>query len=1563
MSRRAIVSALWGAQQEVLKRLSDQQGPLTVFSLPGLVTVEQVTALRAEGMELVDLLSILAPEERRQAHESAQRDWSSLQDELIKDPSDGWKTGVVGDPALATLILETLQSDLPTVALLLAALDRVVHTHDIALVVVSEDMQAAGKTLVNWAKRRAIPSLHLAHALALADPYTVHAHLQADVLAVYGERGCEGYLDLGIEPGRLRITGNPAWDGYSHWRTHRAAARQTLCEQNGRPVDRPIILFGTTWAANLTAMGNEHIYGDTLLVFLDACEQLRRAGWSFTAVVKDRPANAHFGSHRCAELLAELSADASDYLHTSDNGRDWLLAADVLVAVDSNYSIEAMLAGTPAINLQNLPGTLLGPSFDASSGVLEVEASELADTLATLLGDNDRRRALVAEMDARAAYYNLGVDGLATERVVNLMSELMTPRATTETYVWQTHLDVSDGDVEAAYHQAAREELIGAFDRPPRLVLDIGCAAGATGGLFKQRFPQSQVWGIEVNESAAKFAAERMDRVLIGKFEDFDLQAEGISPGTLDGVILGDVLEHLYNPWAVMKALLPLLAADAQIIISIPNVRNLWLMAELAQGYWKYEAAGLLDVTHIRFFTLAEFRRFLFETGYHVETLTYLLDGRLAQAYHDNKDKQDVSLQIDNLSLNNLQPDDVSELCSLQFLIRARVGRRDEDLVRRYAEPAIISTEASDQAVSAAPVVPAAKPVAESADYNQWLKERASSLARLEIYRQALVERRQLRFQAVVFGSAEAARETLVSLDEQFYPIDDIVRIDQVGDVFAEWQAVAQKSNVDWTLRLNAGDLLDPEAVLKLAECITLTPAAKAIYCDEDRRDAAELKNPTFRPSFNLDLLRSYPYTGRFLAVARDTFQKSNASIANMGEGFVQDLLLQVVERHGVGAIVHVPQVLYHAGLGFAEWLASLPSGATQGVVSAHLERLGIEAEVTPAAAPMASRVRYALPSPTPRVSVLIMGEASVEELSCCLESILSHTDYPDYEVIIGRPKMVAPSQAQWLDGIEALGVSNLSVREAEGYNELVAATSGGCLVLFDTGCLCLEPLWLSELVSQIVRAEVGAAGAKLVDRSGRVVRSGLVFGLRGPVSGLFEGEADDRGGYLHRLQVTQNFSAIDGQCLAIRREVFEELNGLSSEVPSRVAAIDLCARIGQAGYLLVWTPYARLGWESARALDPLSAEEDEQLYLRWARLIGQDPSYNPNMAHDAADFTMETDRDNLWLPLPWRPLPVIQAMPGDRWGCGHYRIIQPFQAMEQALLVDGTLQNHYLHPANQARIQPDSIVVQRQLSDEQLREMRRLKRLDSAFLVYDLDDLLGSVPIKSIHYKDLPKAQVTRSLRNALSIADRVVVSTAPLAEALRSFNDDIVIMPNRLPVDWWKEVHGGRRSGKPRVGWAGGSSHAGDLQIIVDVIRALEDEVEWVFMGMPPPGVRVHEYHDGVSIEAFPEKLASLDLDIALAPLEMNRFNRCKSNLRLLEMGACGFSVIATDIEPYRCGLPVTLVRNRFKDWRDAIREQLADRDASREQGAKLREAIHREWMLEGASLRAWQAAWLPG
>jgi 2-polyprenyl-3-methyl-5-hydroxy-6-metoxy-1,4-benzoquinol methylase len=559
---------------------------------------------------------------------------------------------------------------LPFAVTMLECLTRAADRYDIALLAVSEDVTRIGKIATGWAKAQGIPSVHLSHATALVDPYTAHNELNADTLIVYGMRGMEGYRDLGVAADRMIATGNPSWETYAGLRTKKPACRAELNERYGLKPELPLIVFGTTWAANLSAHCIEDVYDASLMVFVSACEALKAAGLQVNAVIKDRLSNQAFGEKRCAEILGQLGASGENYFYATDDTQLFAAAADALIAVDSNYLVEGMLAHTPVINLMNTAGMLMGPCFEAEAGVIEVEAAELAPAIQQVLTNAEFRAAVVQLGQKRAAYYNHNDgDGLASTRVAQAFASMakgLQPRS--ERYVWERYLNVEAGEIAEGYHTPGRPDLVAMYSNEPSLVIDIGCAAGSTAALIKQRFPSSQVWGIEMNRAAAQVAEGKIDRVLVGKFEDFDLEREGIAKGSLDGVLLADVLEHMYNPWDVMVKLRPYLSQKGQLVLSIPNVRNLLLMDGLSRGSWTYGASGLLDITHIRFFTFTEIVKFCTETGYRIVRSENAIDARLHQFWKNNESMAStLTINLDRMSLKDLTRAEVLELCTIQF--------------------------------------------------------------------------------------------------------------------------------------------------------------------------------------------------------------------------------------------------------------------------------------------------------------------------------------------------------------------------------------------------------------------------------------------------------------------------------------------------------------------------------------------------------------------------------------------------------------------------------------------------------------------------------------------------------------------------------------------------------------------------------------------------------------------------------------------------------------------------------------------------------------------------------
>jgi len=207
------------------------------------------------------------------------------------------------------------------------------------------------------------------------------------------------------------------------------------------------------------------------------------------------------------------------------------------------------------------------------------------------------------------------------------------------------------------------------FGHPPRRVLDIGCAAGAIGAGMKRSMPGLWVWGCELNERAAKVAASRLDHVTTVPREQWSAEDRERVAG-VDTVLLLDVLEHMYNPWAELQFLSANLPPDAQVIVSLPNVGYLWVIEALARGVFQYTPAGVLDVTHIRFFTLDTMRSMFEETGFEVEAIAVL------GGSDEKVERFPAPIACGKLLLTVESAEEWTQLNTTQFGFRLRPRRR-----------------------------------------------------------------------------------------------------------------------------------------------------------------------------------------------------------------------------------------------------------------------------------------------------------------------------------------------------------------------------------------------------------------------------------------------------------------------------------------------------------------------------------------------------------------------------------------------------------------------------------------------------------------------------------------------------------------------------------------------------------------------------------------------------------------------------------------------------------------------------------------------------------------------
>ena len=334
------------------------------------------------------------------------------------------------------------------------------------------------------------------------------------------------------------------------------------------------------------------------------------------------------------------------------------------------------------------------------------------------------------------------------------------------------------------------------------------------------------------------------------------------------------------------------------------------------------------------------------------------------------------------------------------------------------------------------------------------------------------------------------------------------------------------------------------------------------------------------------------------------------------------DLLLRVSER--TNRIHHIPRVLYH-------WRRSENSSASDvrqkpgqleaswRAIEAHLKRRGEPAHVTVDWRTHAFCVRRELLEPR-KISVIIPSSHGPESLKRFVENLISKTSYPNYDIVIvqvGERDKVHEACADFRvlhfpDAANASAAKNYAVQQ----------TDSPWLLFLDAGVEPIDTDWLTIMAEHVQRPEVGAVGARLINPNGTIEHAGLVLGVNGIAQSAFHGFPAEHPGVNRQLRMTRNYSAVSGACLLTRREIFQQIGGFDETLSHEFAEIDLCLKMRRAGYLIVYTPFAKLYW-NALAREKPDFTGEAIMRQRWSDVLEQDPYYNPNLARERADFSV----------------------------------------------------------------------------------------------------------------------------------------------------------------------------------------------------------------------------------------------------------------------------------------------------------------------------------------------------
>lgn len=453
------------------------------------------------------------------------------------------------------------------------------------------------------------------------------------------------------------------------------------------------------------------------------------------------------------------------------------------------------------------------------------------------------------------------------------------------------------------------------------------------------------------------------------------------------------------------------------------------------------------------------------------------------------------------------------------------------------------------------------------------------------------------------------------------------------------WNAVSGQ----YVLLLFPGDVLAQNAFSHISRLLAANPNAAMIYSDHDYLDAkGQRYDPCFKPDWNPELLLAHNYISRMCLVRKDLVDQ--ALQAGVELSFEQEygFLLACAAGAKGEEILHIPLILCHQGA----WTGAQPESSAknhtswneQQALGYFLRQTGRQAEIEPGPIPGSNRILYAQPHPLPLVSLIIPTRDHPDLLQTCISSIQEKTEYWPYEIILLDNQSRDPKALRLLRELDRHpGIRVLSWDRPFNYSEInnfgVTQAKGAVLAFLNNDLEVISPEWLTEMITHVCRSEVGCVGAKLLYPDHTIQHSGVILGIGGVAGHAHRFFEADHPGYAQRLCLTQNMSVVTGACLLIRRKVFAEVGGFDPRLAGAYNDVDLCLKVGQAGYRNLWTPYALFYHHESKSRGGVDTpakrkqfeKEQDLMKGKWTHLLYCDPCYNPNLTLEFEDFSLKS--------------------------------------------------------------------------------------------------------------------------------------------------------------------------------------------------------------------------------------------------------------------------------------------------------------------------------------------------
>ncbi|MCC4270463.1 glycosyltransferase family 2 protein [Marinobacter nauticus] len=518
---------------------------------------------------------------------------------------------------------------------------------------------------------------------------------------------------------------------------------------------------------------------------------------------------------------------------------------------------------------------------------------------------------------------------------------------------------------------------------------------------------------------------------------------------------------------------------------------------------------------------------------------------------------------------------------------------------------------------------------------------------RVEFLRKAIdsvIRQSYQNWELCIANDASTDPEVARVLDE-CAALDTRVRVvhrSENGHISATSNSALEIAEGEFIALLDHDDEIVPDALLRVAEALNANPAALLLYSDEDKIDEfGQRFDPHFKPDWNPELLLGQNYISHLGVYQAERVREVGAFREGFEGSQDHDLVLRFTKGLADEQIFHIPEVLYHWRS--AEGSTAMDSGqksySTQAGLRAVADVFSDDAAVTVDVGPVPNtyRVRYPLPDPAPKVSLLVPTRDGVEILKPCVDAMLERTDYPNFEVLILDNQSICSETLRYMNSVAVdPRVRVLRWNFPFNYSSInnfgALHASGDLIGLINNDIEPINSDWLCEMVRHACRPGIGCVGAKLYYPNDTIQHAGVILGVGG-VAGhahkYFDRYAD---GYFSRLHLVQNMSAVTAACLLVRKSVYVEVGGLDEKnLAVAFNDVDLCLRVRDAGYRNLWTPYAEAyhhesvsrGADDTPEKRKRHNKEASYMKARWGDALLSDPAYNPNLTLIHEDFSL----------------------------------------------------------------------------------------------------------------------------------------------------------------------------------------------------------------------------------------------------------------------------------------------------------------------------------------------------